>query len=96
MFIIFASLIVIIIILFWQTIYSVITTYASNSSKLANTMVGNLWFICLLIINLSIMIFIYIFYYYKSTIKGKIGLDGKKGFEGEPGDPCYMKNNCIL
>ena len=96
MFLIFAALIAIIFLLFWQTIYTILSSYASNVNNSSKTMVGNLWFISLLIINLSIMIFIYLFYYYKSTTKGKLGLDGQKGFEGENGDPCFIKNNCIL
>lgn len=41
------------------------------------------------------MLFIYLFYYYKSTEKGMKGLDGPAGFNGYQGEQCYIKNNCI-
>ena len=90
MYIIIATLIIIIFIFFGQSIYNII----SNISK--TSIIGNLWFICLFIINLTIVIFIYIFYYYKSTTQGQKGLDGQKGYDGKQGEPCYIKStNCI-
>lgn len=68
----------------------------SNTTKSSNSLIGNIWFICLFIINLIIVSFIYLFYNYKSTLPGKIGLDGQKGYNGIIGEPCYIKStNCI-
>ena len=95
MFIILVSVIAIIFILFWQTIFSVVSSYGSNATKSSQSFIGNIWFISLLVINITIVIFILVFYYYKSNEKGKNGLDGNKGFKGQSGEPCYMKNNCV-
>ena len=93
MYIIIVSLLIIIFILFWQTIYTVISAYASNSIKSSNSMIGNMWFICLFIINLSLILFIYFYYDYKLKTPGDIGNFGDKGFDGELGEPCYIKDN---
>ena len=96
MYIIFAALIVIVFIFFWQTIYNIFTLTMSNAAKSSSSIIGNLWFVCLFIINLSIISFIYIFYYYKSTELGNIGLTGEKCYDGKSGEPCYIKSpNCI-
>jgi hypothetical protein len=96
MYIIFAAIIVIVFIFFWQTIYNIFTLTTTNASKSSSSLIGNLWFVCLFIINLSIISFIYIFYYYKSTTPGQIGLAGQKGYDGKTGEPCYIKSpNCI-
>jgi len=63
------------------------------SSKSLNSIIGNLWFICLLIINLSLILFIYIFYYNKINTPGDNGNYGDKGYEGEIGEPCYIKDS---
>ena len=95
MYVFYFTLIVLTFIFFWQTIYIVISTYYSNATKSQKSIVGNLWFICLLIINLSLVIFIYVFYYYTSIEPGKNGLDGDKGYKGLDGEPCFMKDeNC--
>lgn len=93
MYIIFSSIFFILVAFFWQTLYTIITGYMKYSSKSLNSIIGNLWFICLLIINIIIIIFIYVFYYYKSTEKGLDGNKGSQGFDGQQGDPCYIKTN---
>jgi len=93
MYIIIASFLIVIFIFFWQTIYTVISSYASNSLKSSNSIIGNMWFICLLIINLCLIIFIYGFYYYKVNTPGNTGNYGDKGFDGERGEPCYIKDS---
>jgi hypothetical protein len=95
MLIIYASIIIILFLLFWQVIYKIIISYLSNSLKSNNTLLGNIWFIFLFIINISIIIFIYVFYNNKATTPGSIGQPGDRGFEGQHGDLCYIKsNNC--
>lgn len=95
MYIFYITLIVLIFVFLWQTIYTVISAYYSNASKSQKSIVGNLWFICLLIINLSLVIFIYLFYYYTSIEPGEDGLDGNRGFKGLDGEPCSIKDeNC--
>ena len=60
---------------------------------------GLIWFFGILIINISWLIFILVFYYNKSNEKGKIGATGERGFPGEIGGngfvniPCYSNNN---
>jgi len=93
MYIIAASFLIVIFIFFWQTIYTVIGSYSSNSLKSSNSIIGNMWFICLLIINLSLIIFIYVFYDYKMKTPGDTGNYGDKGFDGERGEPCYIKDS---
>jgi hypothetical protein len=95
MLLILTIMLCLIFVLFWHTIYIVVSTHVLETSKTSNGLIGNLWFILLLIINLLIITFILVFYYYKSTEPGKLGLDGKKGYDGSPGEPCYIKKNCI-
>jgi len=92
MMLIYTAIIGCLIVYFFQTIYIVLTAYSSNAIKSKNTLIGNIWFISLLIINITIIIFIIMFYYNKSTQPGRSGLDGNKGYPGESGTPCSMKN----
>ncbi len=93
MYVIIASLFIIIFLFFWQTIFKLIGSYSSNTKKPANSnSIGNMWFVSLVIINVLTCIFIYIFYYYKTTSPGKIGIDGTQGFPGDSGEPCYIKD----
>ena len=95
MYIFYLTLVFLIVAFFWQTIYTVISSYYSNASKSQKSIAGNLWFICLLIINLSLCIFIYLLYYYTSIEPGKDGLDGDKGYKGLDGETCFIKDeNC--
>ena len=86
-------IIVLIFVCFWHNLYLILNTYISNAMKSSNSIIGNIWFISLLIINISIVIFIYMFYYYKSMEKGDSGNEGNKGFDGQPGEPCSIKSN---
>jgi heme/copper-type cytochrome/quinol oxidase subunit 2 len=90
MYIIFASIVIMIIILFGSGIVSMIKSNVSNSTP--NVKMGNMWFAILLIINISVVIFIYVFYYYKTSKIGKIGPTGDKGFEGVKGETCMIPN----
>jgi heme/copper-type cytochrome/quinol oxidase subunit 2 len=88
MYIVFGSIIFIIIVLFGSSIFSMVKTYTSNPNP--SFKIGNLWFITLLIINITVIVFIYTFYYYKSIEVGKLGSDGDRGFKGKEGEPCFI------
>ncbi len=92
MYVILASLFAIIFLFFWQTIYTVLSSYTSTAKKHSNIFIGNMWYVVLLIINALICIFIYLYYNYKAGSPGKAGIDGNKGFPGENGDICYIKD----
>jgi len=67
---------------------SMIKIYTTNPNP--KLLIGNLWFIGLLIINITIIIFMYTFYKYKSLTEGKIGPSGDKGFAGYDGNDCTI------
>jgi hypothetical protein len=95
MYLLFATVIVLMIVLFGSTIFSMIKTYTINSNP--KFILGNLWFIGLLIINVLIIIFLYSFYYYKSNVVGKDGPSGDKGFNGYDGNECIIPiPNCDI
>ena len=87
MFIIVFAVFLVIIILFWETIMTLVKTM-SNSS-LQN---GYLWFFSLLIINIILISIILGYYYYLTTYPGESGIPGQTGFPGQPGDQCYFTN----
>ena len=74
--------------IFGNTILSMINNYTTSSNP--KFLIGNFWFIGLIIINVIIIIFIYAFYYYKSNTKGVDGDIGDKGFTGYDGEPCMI------
>ena len=92
MYVIVASLLLIICLFFGQTIITILGAYSNNSKKQSNSYIGNMWFVGLLVVNALICTFIYVYYYYKSTTPGKVGLDGAQGFPGYSGDECYIKD----
>lgn len=55
---------------------------------------GMIWFITLVIINIVLLIFIYIFTYLKTNEHGPVGVGGLKGFPGQDGDVCKIKPEC--
>jgi hypothetical protein len=87
MLIIIVAIFLVIIILFWETIMTLVKTM-SNSS-LQN---GYLWFFSLFIINLILISIILGYYYYLSITPGMLGIPGNTGFAGKPGDQCYFTN----
>ena len=91
MYIIIASLLTIVAICFGSTIFNVITSMSSNSNN--KIIIGNIWFIGLLIINIILIIFTCMFYYYTSQSVGLKGNAGKRGFDGQQGDENYINPN---
>jgi hypothetical protein len=94
MYIFYITLFFCVVILFWQTVYTIIKAYTSNSLNTKNMYIGNIWFFCLLIINITIILFIYLFYKYKKSNIGRLGIDGPKGLPGEDGDLCMINPPC--
>ena len=94
MYIFYITLIVCVFVLFWQTVYTIIKAYTSNSLNSKNMYIGNVWFFSLLVINLTIIFFIYLFYKYKISDIGRLGIDGPQGLPGEEGELCMIKSQC--
>jgi hypothetical protein len=92
MFIIFGTVVILLIAYFWQTIYMIISSFASGANNAIST--GNIWFVGLLIINVVLLVFVFSFYYYKSNIAGKQGPIGNRGFEGPEGSGCAFDDGC--
>ena len=87
MYVIVISMFIVIIILFWETIMTLVKTM-SNSS-LQN---GYAWFFSLLVINVILISIILGYYYHLTTHPGTEGLPGPTGFPGQPGEQCYFTN----
>ena len=94
MYILYLSLIGCILVFFAQTIYTLIKEYSTKTLNDNTNVIGNIWFVCLLIINITILIFIYLYYNSKITILGKEGIEGPPGLPGEDGDLCLFKSKC--
>jgi heme/copper-type cytochrome/quinol oxidase subunit 2 len=88
MYIIFGSVIVMVIILFGGSIFSMVKTYTTNPNP--SFKIGNMWFITLLAINIILIIFIYKFYELKTQEVGKDGAIGDKGNTGKSGKDCII------
>ncbi len=91
MYLIFTTLIIIVIVLFWSTIMSMIKQYTTYSNSSTGFKLGSTWFIGLFIINIIIVCFLYIFTYFKQNEAGKLGNIGDVGRNGLPGDACVIK-----
>ena len=67
------------------------SSYTSN-----NTQIGNIWFISLLIINITIILFLYLYNNYITNQVGLKGNPGSAGFIGGNGDVCIITDpKCI-
>ena len=90
MYIIYATVLILMIVLFSSTIMAMIKTYTNPVNTTTKSIVGSVWFVGLLILNILVITFIYSFYYYKSTTAGKQGNTGSTGFSGLSGDACII------
>jgi hypothetical protein len=94
MYIFYITLLVCVFVLFWQSVYTIIKAYTSNSLNSKNMYIGNIWFFSLVIVNLTIILFIYLFYRHKISNEGRVGIDGPPGLAGEDGELCMFKSQC--
>ena len=85
MYILIATILGLTIFLFGSTIVKLFTSYTTNDYQK-----GNIWFMSLLIINIIVIIFLYMYNYYISNQIGKKGNDGPSGNKGIEGTPCYF------
>ena len=92
MYLIFSTVLIIVIFFFGNTIISLIKSYSTNTNS--NIKFCSFWFISLLIINIILIVFIYAFYYYKIDTIGQKGLTGNKGFAGLDGEECIITDSC--
>lgn len=89
MFLIATVIIILLIVFFWNTIYTMLKYLATGKSTNAI-----IWFVSLLILNIIILVFILVFYYYKSNTPGKDGMAGDTGFPGYDGDGGIINMTC--
>ena len=94
MYIFYITLLCCVVVLFWQTIYTIIKGYLSKGVNSSNMYIGNIWFVSLLIINITIIFFIYLYYRNKISNLGRLGIDGPPGLQGEDGELCMIKSQC--
>jgi heme/copper-type cytochrome/quinol oxidase subunit 2 len=87
MYVIIITIFVLIFILFGNTLIKLYTSYSSNTSQK-----GNVWFASLLIINIIIILFLYLYNYYITNREGKEGNIGSPGTVGSNGLNCIMKD----
>jgi len=89
MWLIYLSILFVIGLYFFESIKMMISNVVSTKM---NT--GFIWFITLVIINIVLLIFIYLFTYLKTNEPGPVGVGGLKGFPGQEGDGCKIKPEC--
>ena len=94
MYIIFGTIIILIIVLFGTGLLKIFKSYASQTNTGSST--GNIWFITLLLINIFIICFIYSYYYYKISLEGNKGPDGPSGLSGTIGNDCIIPEKINL
>lgn len=94
MFLLLSVIIILIIVFFGHTLVNLLSSIntVGQSSKLNS---GYLWFISLLILNVTILAFIIGFYYYKINTPGKSGISGEFGIPGESGDDGFATVSCV-
>lgn len=91
MWLIYMSILFVLIIYFWDAIKMMINNVLS--SKTDN---GLIWFITLTIINIMLFVFIYVFTYLKQNESGPVGVAGLRGFPGYSGEECKIKPECPI
>ena len=87
-YIIAVSILLIIVVYFFSTIFTVISSITSNFNSKSS--IGGVWFTGLLIINVTLITFTCAFYYYTLESVGIKGHSGEKGFDGQQGDECSI------
>jgi hypothetical protein len=87
-YIIAISIFLIIVVYFFSTIFTVISSITSNFNSKSSA--GGIWFIALLIINVTLITFTCAFYYYTLDSEGIKGTAGHKGINGQQGDECSI------
>jgi hypothetical protein len=87
MYILSITILVLISYLFGSTIFKLFTSYSSNEYQK-----GNIWFISLLIINITVIIFLFVYTNYISNQIGSKGIPGSAGTSGCDGDDCIIKD----
>jgi len=85
MYVLIGTVLGLIIFLFGSTIVKLFTSYSTNDYQK-----GNIWFMSLLIINIILIIFLYMYNYYISNQVGKKGNDGPPGNIGSDGGGCCI------
>jgi len=90
MYIIFTTLIIVAILLFWSTLTSMIRQYTTYANSNTGFKLGSTWFVGLCLINILIICFLYFFTYYKQNEIGKPGNTGDIGRSGIAGDACVI------
>jgi len=85
MYILVITILVLITYLFGSTIFKLSTSYASNDYQK-----GNIWFVSLLIINITVIIFLYLYTKYISNQVGVKGNYGPIGNIGNKGTDCAI------
>ena len=88
MILIILSFIFLFVFFFWSTIYTVVNTFYNKLNPSLDS--GTKWFVGLGVINIAILIFISYFYYLKINEKGKIGIEGERGYPGLEGSKCIV------
>ena len=89
MWLIYLSILFVIGLYFFESIKMMISNVVSTKMD-----TGFIWFITLVIINIVLLIFIYLFTYLKTNESGPVGAGGLKGFPGQEGDGCKIKPEC--
>ncbi len=91
MYILATTIFILLFFLFGSTIIKLFSSYLSNDYQK-----GNIWFISLLIINITIILFLYFYNNYITTQVGLKGNPGDAGNKGNDGDVCIIADpKCI-
>jgi len=85
MYILIITILILILYLFGSTIVKLFTSYSTHDYQK-----GNVWFMSLLIINISVIGFLYIYNNYISNLTGQKGNSGKPGYIGNDGVDCIV------
>jgi len=86
--IVITSVLLLVVIYFATTIFTVISSVTTNVDNKVS--IGSKWFIGLLIMNITLIVFTCLFFYYKTRTDGDKGATGLVGFGGQIGDGCII------